>query len=55
MGLKKCQLLLGGYEACPTFDTFIANIHNVFDALPNYRKFSPNLQYSIKDAALEGC
>jgi hypothetical protein len=35
-----------------TFDTFIANIHNVFDALPDYRKFSPNLQYSIKDAAL---
>ncbi len=28
-----------------TFDTFIANIHNVFDALPDYRKFSPNLQY----------
>ncbi len=35
-----------------TFDTFIVNIHNVFDALPDYRKFSPNLQYSIKDAAL---
>ena len=35
-----------------TFDTFVAKIHSVFDKLPDYRKFSPNLTYSMKDAAL---
>ena len=35
-----------------TFDTFVAKIHSVFDDLPDYRKFSPNLTYSMKDAAL---
>ena len=35
-----------------TFDTFVAKIHEVFDNLPDYRKFSPNLTYSVKDAAL---
>ena len=35
-----------------TFDTFVNKIHNIFDELPDYRKFSPNLTYSIKDAAL---
>ncbi len=34
-----------------TFDTFVAKIHSVFDDLPDYRKFSPNLTYSMKDAA----
>ena len=35
-----------------TFDTFVTHIHNIFDELPDYRTFSPNLTYSIKDAAL---
>jgi hypothetical protein len=35
-----------------SFDGFIAKIHEVFDRLPDYRRFSPNLRYSIKDAAL---
>ena len=35
-----------------SFDWFIAKIHEVFDRLPDYRRFSPNLRYSIKDAAL---
>jgi len=35
-----------------TFDTFVSQIHNIFDELPDYRKFSPNLTYSMKDAAL---
>ena len=35
-----------------TFDTFVTQIHNIFDELPDYRKFSPNLTYSMKDAAL---
>ncbi|MCI5157923.1 MAG: hypothetical protein D3906_05680 [Candidatus Electrothrix sp. AUS1_2] len=34
-----------------TFDTFVAKIHRIFDDLPDYRKFSPNLTYSMKDAA----
>lgn len=34
-----------------TFDTFVTHIHNIFDELPDYRTFSPNLTYSIKDAA----
>ena len=35
-----------------TFDTFVTNIHNIFDELPDYRKSSPNLKYSMRDAAL---
>ncbi len=35
-----------------TFDMFVAKIHSIFDNLPDYRKFSPNLKYSIKNAAL---
>ncbi len=35
-----------------TFDTFVSQLHNIFDELPDYRKFSPNLTYSMKDAAL---
>jgi hypothetical protein len=35
-----------------TFDTFVTQVHNIFDELPDYRKFSPNLTYSMKDAAL---
>lgn len=35
-----------------TFDTFVAEIHNVCDELPDYRKPSPNLKYSIKDSVL---
>ena len=35
-----------------TFDTFIAEIHNVCDELPDYRKPSPNLTYSIKESVL---
>lgn len=35
-----------------TFDTFVTQIHNIFDELPDHRKFSPNLTYSMKDAAL---
>ncbi|XCN75202.1 MAG: hypothetical protein Q3M24_10870 [Candidatus Electrothrix aestuarii] len=35
-----------------TFDTFVNQIHSIFDELPDYRKFSPNLTYSMKDAAL---
>ena len=34
-----------------TFDTFVAEIHNVCDELPDYRKPGPNLKYSIKDSA----
>jgi len=34
------------------FDGFIAKIHEVFDRLPDYRKFSPNLRYSVKEAGL---
>ncbi|XCN75267.1 MAG: hypothetical protein Q3M24_11225 [Candidatus Electrothrix aestuarii] len=34
-----------------TFDTFVNQIHSIFDELPDYRKFSPNLTYSMKDAA----
>src|SRR2546430_11346425 len=33
-----------------SFDWFIAKIHEVFDRLPDYRKFSPNLRYSVKEA-----
>jgi hypothetical protein len=35
-----------------SFDWFIAKIHEVFDRLPDYRKFSPNLRYSVKEAVL---
>jgi hypothetical protein len=35
-----------------SFDWFISKVHAVFDYLPDHRKFSPNLHYSIKDAAL---
>lgn len=35
-----------------TFDTFVTQIHNIFNELPDYRKFSPNLTYSMKDATL---
>jgi hypothetical protein len=35
-----------------SFDWFIAKIHEVFDRLPDYRKFSPNLRYSGKEAVL---
>lgn len=35
-----------------TFDTFVTQVHNIFDELPDYRKFSPNLTYSMNDAAL---
>ncbi len=35
-----------------TFDTFVAEIHNVCDELLGYRKPSPNLRYSIKDSVL---
>jgi hypothetical protein len=35
-----------------SFDGFIAKIHEVFDRLPDYRKFSPNLRYSVKEAGL---
>ena len=35
-----------------TFDTFVAKLHEVFDELPDYRKYSPNLTYSVRDAAL---
>ena len=35
-----------------SFDWFIAQIHEVFDRLPDYRKFSPNLRYSVKEAVL---
>jgi hypothetical protein len=35
-----------------SFDWFVSKIHQVFDALPDPRKFSPNLRYSMKEAAL---
>jgi hypothetical protein len=35
-----------------SFDWFIAKIHEVFGRLPDYRKFSPNLRYSVKEAVL---
>ena len=35
-----------------TFDTFVSGIHKVCDKLPDYRKPSPNLKYSIKDSVL---
>jgi hypothetical protein len=31
-------------------DWFIAKIQEVFDRLPDYRKFSPTLRYSVKEA-----
>jgi hypothetical protein len=35
-----------------SFDWFISKIHEVFEGLPDHRKFSPNRRYSMKDAAL---
>jgi hypothetical protein len=35
-----------------SFDWFIAKIHEAFERLPDYRKFSPNLRYSVKEAVL---
>ncbi|MDQ3960047.1 MAG: hypothetical protein M3255_07150 [Pseudomonadota bacterium] len=35
-----------------SFDGFVAKIHEVFEGLPDHRKFCPNLRYSMKDAAL---
>jgi hypothetical protein len=35
-----------------SFEGFVSKIHEVFDRLPDHRRFSPNLRYSIKDAAL---
>lgn len=35
-----------------SFDWFVSKIHQVFGGLPDHRKSSPNLRYSIKDAAL---
>lgn len=34
------------------FDNFVSVMHNLFDKLPDYRKTSANLKYSLKDAAL---
>ncbi|MGK5092606.1 hypothetical protein WDW89_11415 [Deltaproteobacteria bacterium TL4] len=34
------------------FDSFVSKINNVFENLTDNRMFSPNLQYSVKDAAL---
>jgi hypothetical protein len=35
-----------------SFEGVISKIHEVFDRLPDPRRFSPNLRYSIKDAVL---
>jgi hypothetical protein len=35
-----------------SFEGFVSKIHELFDRLPDHRRFSPNLRYSIKDAAL---
>jgi hypothetical protein len=35
-----------------SFEGFVSKIHEVFDRLPDHRRFSPNLRYSIKEAAL---
>jgi hypothetical protein len=35
-----------------SFEGFVSKIHELFDRLPDYRRFSPNLRYSIKEAAL---
>jgi hypothetical protein len=35
-----------------SFDWFVSKIHEVFEGLPDHRKFSPNRCYSMKDAAL---
>jgi hypothetical protein len=35
-----------------SFDWFVSKIHEVFEGLPDHRKFSPNHRYSMKDAAL---
>jgi hypothetical protein len=39
-----------------SFDWFVSKIHQVFDGLPDPRKFSPNLRYSslLKDASIPG-
>lgn len=34
------------------FDGFVSKIHQVFGQLPDHRLWSPNLKYTIKDAAL---
>lgn len=35
-----------------TFDGFVIELHKVFEGLPDTRQYSPNLRYSMKDAAL---
>jgi hypothetical protein len=35
-----------------SFDWFVSKIQEVFEGLPDYRKFSPTRCYSMKDAAL---
>jgi hypothetical protein len=35
-----------------SFEGFVSKIHELFDRLPDHRRFSPNLRYSIKEAAL---
>jgi hypothetical protein len=39
-----------------SFEGFVSKIHEVFDRLPDHRKFSPNLRYSslLKDASIPG-
>ena len=34
------------------FNKFVSVMHDLFGGLPDYRESSPNLKYSIKDAAL---
>ena len=34
-----------------SFDWFVSKIHEVFEGLPDHRKFSPHRRYSMKDAA----
>jgi hypothetical protein len=35
-----------------SFEGSVSKIHELFDRLPDHRRFSPNRCYSIKDAAL---
>ncbi len=39
-----------------SFEGFVSKIHEVFDRLPDHRRFSPNLRYSslLKDASIPG-
>ncbi len=39
-----------------SFEGFLSKIHEVFDHLPDHRRFSPNLRYSslLKDASIPG-